>query len=396
MTADRVAVVVLSWNRAEDTLLCLRSLGRADLGGARVIVVDNGSRDGSVEAIHREFPGQRVLALAENRGYAGGNNAGIRVALDEGAEAVLLLNNDTTVAPDFLAPLLQVLEDSPEAAAVSSAVMRMDLPELLDVAYIRVHLDAYPVVRLQGVNALPSEGFTGRCMVEVGTGCSLLVRGEALRRVGLLDEDFFAYHEEVDWCIRARRMGYTILWEPLSRVFHRGSGSTQDLRRRPELAQAPTGGTLPNAEEWDLPWNPVRTYLGARNTVRLVRKHASRREALHFSLSTVAMIPLSLSAILMHREGWFVLQRWSYRDFADAYFVRRHALGRWLAGGGFKRVVATLALVPLWLVDGLWRLPRDLWRAHRDGRTGEMEELIRGLVDGVLGRRIPLKRLRLR
>src|SRR5262249_4020202 len=97
-----VTIVVLNWNRRDDTLVCLESLRQADLGGARVLVVDNGSRDGSVEAIRAAFPEVDVLALPRNEGYAGGNDAGMRWALERGAEAVLLLNNDTRVAPDFL------------------------------------------------------------------------------------------------------------------------------------------------------------------------------------------------------------------------------------------------------------------------------------------------------
>jgi len=96
---------VLNWNGGPDTVDCLESLAQANLDRATVLVVDNGSRDDSLARIRGRFPSQRILVLAENQGYAGGNNAGIRAALDAGAGGVLLLNNDTRVAPDFLQSL---------------------------------------------------------------------------------------------------------------------------------------------------------------------------------------------------------------------------------------------------------------------------------------------------
>src|SRR5262249_10697317 len=93
LTAADVAIIVLHWNKRDVPLACLESLAKADLGGATIWVVDNGSRDGSVEAIRERFPQARIVALPENLGYAGGNNAGTRAALDAGAGAVLLLNN---------------------------------------------------------------------------------------------------------------------------------------------------------------------------------------------------------------------------------------------------------------------------------------------------------------
>src|SRR6185369_1745681 len=112
MRPDQVAIVVLNWNRRADTLACLESLAQAEIGGAALYVVDNGSQDGSAAAVREAYPHVRVIALPENRGFAGGNNAGIRAALDAGAEGVLLLNNDTRVSPDFLAALLAAINSS--------------------------------------------------------------------------------------------------------------------------------------------------------------------------------------------------------------------------------------------------------------------------------------------
>ncbi len=391
LTGADVTIVVLNWNRAEDTAACLASLQAADLGGASITVVDNGSRDGSVEMVRARFPAVRVVALPQNRGYAGGNNAGIRAALDAGAQAVLLLNNDTTVAPDFLVPLLWALNDQPRAAAVASAIHRRDRPEMLDVAFSEVDFRQREAVKIRGVNALPGEGFGGRREVEVAIGCSLLLRAEALRSVGLFDEAYFAYHEDVDWSLRARRAGYVLLYEPFSRVFHRGSSSTAALAAAPAADTRLELPDLPNAEP--LPWNPVRAYLGARNLVRLLRAYATPAERRAFARACLTEIPLELLAVVKQREGWLRLGRWGYRDFAYQHFIERHAILRAPRPGlrgAIEKVAAALVLVP---VDLLWTLPAEIARAHRLGRLAEMIHYLRGLWDGLLNRPLPLERL---
>ncbi len=109
-----VAAVVLSWNRREDTLACLRSLAAAE-PAPRVIVVDNASTDGTSEAVRREFPTVELIENPSNLGFAAGNDVGIQRALAEGADHVLVLNNDTEVEPRFLAPLLDEAAHRPDA-----------------------------------------------------------------------------------------------------------------------------------------------------------------------------------------------------------------------------------------------------------------------------------------
>jgi len=382
MEPRSVTIIVLNWNLRDETLACLESLQQADLGGASVLVVDNGSRDGSVEAIRARMPQVEVVALAENRGYAGGNNAGIRVALARGAEAVLLLNNDTRVVRDFLLPLLWVFDREPRAAAVGSAIHRFDRPEMLDVAYISVCF-AQNVVQLQGVNKLPGHGFTETVAVDAAPGCSLLMRAEALRTVGVFDEEYFAYYEEVDWCIRARRAGWQIFYEPLSRVLHRGSLSTVALQPPAPAADPADAAALKNAEP--PPWNVIRTYLGARNRIRLLRAYATRGEQLAFTRWSLYAVPLEFLAWVMHREGWYALGRWSYPSMLRFYCLERHGGARW----SFAALVRAG-------VDLLWALPRDVWRAHREGRTAQIEAHVRGLLDGLLDRSVDFAALGLR
>jgi len=393
VTAEQVAIVVLNWNRAAEAVACLESLRQADLGGASVLVVDNGSRDGSVETIRRRFPELRVIALPENRGYAGGNNAGIREALEAGAEGVLLLNNDTRVAPDFLVSLLDAMDSSPDCGAVTSAVHRLDRPDMLDVAYTEVNFGVRHAVKIRGVNKLVWQGWDRRLEVPVVTGCSLLLKAEALRTVGLFDEAYFAYHEDVDWCLRARKAGYRFFYEPFSRVYHEGGASTRGFHPRPPPL-ATDEPDLPEAEP--TPWNPVRAYLGARNLVRLLRAYATEEQRRHFVVLCRKELPLEFMGVVMGREGWMTLGRWNWQEFRDWYFIRRHAVLRRRPTGIVAKVMRAIALPVLVPVDLCWSLPRDLWRAWRSGRTREFCEYVRGLVDGYFDRPLPLKRLGLR
>ncbi len=384
-----VTIIVLNWNRRDDTLDCLDSLRRADLGGASILVVDNGSRDGSAAAVRTSHPEVDVLELPRNEGYAGGNNAGIRRALDAGAGAVLLLNNDTRVAPDFLSWLVNLLNMAPRAAAVSSAILRMDSPEVLYEAFLELYF-GHGLVRRRGMNALPGEGYDEVRTIDAGAGCSLLMRGDALRRVGLLDDAFFAYHEEIDWCFRAHRQGYLVYYEPRSRVYHHGSRSTGQRLKTPRHAAA--GEALPNP--LPVAWNPVRTYLGARNAVRFVRKNAGIEQRIGYLFSTLYAVPLEFLAAVMDREDDNAIGAWTYRRALGLYCFHRNgdpaAAGREPDTGSraVRLVAAPVAL--------LWSLPRDACRAHRAGYTAQIEAHVRGLWDGLRNAALPLERLGLR
>jgi GT2 family glycosyltransferase len=395
MRQSAVWIVVLNWNNRDDTLACLESLAKAELAGATVLVVDNGSRDGSAEAVRERFPEFRLLALPENRGFAGGNNAGIRAALDAGAEGVLLLNNDTIVDPTFLFPLVQVFHDNPDAAAASSAIHRLDHPDMLDVAYSTVDFRRREAVRILGVNAVPGlgHGFNVCSEVEVTIGCSMLMSAKALGDVGLFDEAYFAYHEDVDWSLRARKRGYRLFYQPWSRVFHRGSRSTRSLVAAPRDDAPPAEDALPEAEP--MPWNPVRSYLGARNLIRLLKTHATREEKSDFVRSCLWEIPLELLAVIKRKEGWLRLGRWGYKTFLREHFVEPHPSVRSRVDAGSWGAAAPLLLVFV-PIDLMWNLPREIWEAHRQGRLAELRFYLRGLWDGLRDRPLPLAKMGLK
>jgi hypothetical protein len=266
---------------------------------------------------------------------------------------------------------------------------------MYDVAFSEVRFHERDVVQLRGVNVPVSGSFDRRREVEVVVGCSALLKGEALRRVGVFDESYFAYHEDVDWCLRARQAGFELFYEPYSRVYHRGSSSTAGLHPRPPRPpRLPGEVRFPNEEL--PPWNPVRAYLGARNTVRLLRAYATPQERKAFAKHVLRSLPLELTAVVLGREGWMKLGRWSWAELARFYFLDRHGIARERPPDRPGRIARALRLAVLVPLDVLWSIPRDVWQALRLGRARELVEMLRGLRDGVLRRPLPLERLGLR
>jgi GT2 family glycosyltransferase len=219
-----VTAVVLGWNGKDDTLACLRSLVAATYPKLSVVVVDNGSTDGGPEAVADRFPSVRLLRLAENRGFAGGVDAGLAVALESRAAHVLLLNNDATVEPGFLEPLVEAASDDGVGAACA---------QILDAATGTIWYAGAPYDprrghqgRHTGYGLPPLPPDTPPYETDRACGGAMLIPRAALERVGPLDEELFAYAEDVEWSLRARAAGLEILVVPASVVRHRVSASS--------------------------------------------------------------------------------------------------------------------------------------------------------------------------
>ena len=245
-----MTAVVLNWNGLEDTLGCLESLGRLDFEGLSVLVVDNGSRISPRERLASEYPGAGLIENAENLGYSGGNNVGIRRAIDDGAEFVWVLNNDTVVDPSSLTELVAAAGRPPRAAAVGGKVLRAGPADRIWVTWGRV-------TWLQSLIGLVGEGKDDHPRYDVERqvrwipGCSLLLRTEAIGELGGFDEDFFAYHEDVEWAERARRRGWELWYNGRACIRHAVHGSS--------------GG--PDS------YTGFRKYLSARNSMLFARRY---------------------------------------------------------------------------------------------------------------------------
>lgn len=226
MNQPQVAVIVLNWNCREDTLECLYSLADLTYPNYEIIVVDNGSTDGSVEAVREVFPAVRLLVNSDNLGFAGGNNVGIRHALKQDMDYVFVLNNDTTVAPTLLNELVTTAEADSQVGLVGPKIYYYDQRDKL----------WYAGAREQWLRRIP--GTVGLDELDRGQydlpretafiyGTAMLIRRQVLKDVGLFDERFFAYHEDADFCMRARRAGYRCIYNPRGMMWHKVSATTR-------------------------------------------------------------------------------------------------------------------------------------------------------------------------
>jgi GT2 family glycosyltransferase len=316
--APKATIVVLNWNGRDDTLECLQSLRSVDYPRFDIMVVDNGSQDGSVAMITARFPELKVIETGRNLGYAGGNNVGLRHALDHGAEFVLLLNNDTTVHPHFLQELVAVAQDHPDAAFFSPKIYFYAEPGRIWYAGGRWIEDRARFSHVGYGKQDTGENFNAIKEVDYACGCALLVRASAVPRIGLLDERFFLIFEETDWCYRARDAGFKSIFVPRAIVWHKVSTSF--------------GGSA----------SPIFNYFTTRNRLLWGRKHLSaagfialcraiyREEFPPFGIDSGAAgsYPRKLywACVQYYRE---LRKRLATREFrACLYGVRDFALGR--------------------------------------------------------------------
>lgn len=220
----RVVSIVPNWNRRELALDALRSLAALDVPAGyahRLMLVDNGSDDGSVEAVRQALPDVSILALPENVGFARGANAGILSAVELGARWTMLVNNDTLAQPGMLTRLLTAAESRPDVGIVVPTVVYHDRP---DVVWPSAGMRRPWTLAAVDTTAHPPT--TSPYEVEWAVGCCMLVRRELWEAIGLFDTRFRVYYEDHDLCLRARAEGWRILHVPEARIRHRVAAST--------------------------------------------------------------------------------------------------------------------------------------------------------------------------
>lgn len=271
----KVIAVIVNWNNYEDTLVCLNSLKQLNISGYRfsVIIVDNGSTNNSAILIKKAHPWVDLIKTKKNLGYSGGNNIGIRTALNQGADCIWLLNNDTVAEINALTALNNFQDETVGLVGC----------KIYFAAGHEYHRDRYKpnergrVIWFAGgvvdwLNMYTSH--RGVDQIDYGqynlveqtsfiTGCSMFVRSEVLQKIGMLDEKFYLYLEDFDFCQRARAAGYKLIYDPNSIIWHVNAGSS--------------GGA----------GNPMHEYYLTRNRLLIGMRYAPLR-----------------TKIALFREGW--------------------------------------------------------------------------------------------
>jgi hypothetical protein len=248
MGSPLVSVIILNTNRKEDTLAALDSLKKNDYPSLHCIVLDNSSTDGSPEAIEEIYPEVQLVRLEHNLGYAGNNNVGIELALRNGAQWILVLNEDTILAPDCVRFLVEAGLSKPEIGIVGPMIYHFNEPHVIQSA--GGSMDALWRASHMGQNELDHNQYPSVHEVSWISGCAIMVRRELVQQIGSIDERFFYYFEETEWCVRARRAGWKIMHVPAAKIWHKGV--QRDYQPGPNV-----------------------TYYATRNQFLLLSKHAA-------------------------------------------------------------------------------------------------------------------------
>jgi GT2 family glycosyltransferase len=293
-TRPRVVIVVLNWNGKEDTADCIDSLAAITYPNYAILVVDNGSTDGSVEFLKERYPHLEIAENNSNFGFGAGNNVGIEMALNTDSEYVLLLNNDTIVDKHFLDYLVDEAQSDDRIGFVGPKIYRLYEGENPEYAvwntfrWKKMRLDAVERktllhsaggsfdpwlgrIRHRGAAEFDKGQYDERKAVDFVEGSCILAKREVITKIGLLDSAYFAYLEDVDWCLRGQSSGFTTIYVPQAKIWHKTGKSSA---------------------------HPIRTYYVARNTFWLMQKRGTTLQYLAFLLSFMSIkLPLSLIII---------------------------------------------------------------------------------------------------
>ena len=252
---ERVAIILVNWNSFKLTNDCILSLKKIDYKYSDIILVDNGSADGSGEQLKKDHPEIVFIKSIVNTGFTGGNNLGLQYSLDNGYTYSLLLNNDTLTEPDFLTQLVEYMNEHPDTGAIQPRIFFNHNRTLLWNAgsyYSRFWGYTYT----EGYNRVSNTDDEKIKEVDWITGCAFLTRNSILEKIGLLKEKYFIYYEDVDLSFRIKNEGYKLIYYPESVIYHIAGMANKNAVKGKE-------GFL----------NPVVHYLNVRNSIWLIKTY---------------------------------------------------------------------------------------------------------------------------
>jgi GT2 family glycosyltransferase len=277
MRYPSVGVMTLNWNGKDDTIECVESLQGLTYPNYEIIVIDNGSTDGSVSAFRERFPGITIIENGRNLGYAEGFNAGMQYAAEKGFDYFLILNNDTVIDPNALHELVKVAETDSSIGFVSGKVYLYDEPNRLQIAG-RLNHPILLVGDAVGSGELDHGQYDEMREYDFLDDIYWLVRREAFEKTGGYDPNFFLYYEEADWCVRARKAGYGLVYAPRAKLWHKDMGSQ--------------GGKI----------GPTFVYNYTRNEILFIWRNAPKNVFSQYARQLFGSAPRRLARYVKHRQ----------------------------------------------------------------------------------------------
>lgn len=271
MSEPSVFIIIVNWKNWQDTLECLESLRGIDNDNFKTIVVDNCSENESFEkiSIWCEEKGRfSTIKTESNLGFAGGCNIGIRHALSKKADYILLLNNDTIAEPDFLGRMVETSKQSPHAGIIGGKIFQNNSNKLWFLGGKMSWLRGggyHP-----GKNKPDAYKKKGPFEVDFITGCLMLIRATTIEKIGLLDESYFLYNEDADYCLRAKKAGIRMIVVPSSIIYHKENSTIRG-------------------------WMPYHIYYLIRNKLFFVKRHSPNPAILTLFYFIIACIGILLS-----------------------------------------------------------------------------------------------------
>ncbi|MCK5491011.1 MAG: glycosyltransferase family 2 protein [Candidatus Pacebacteria bacterium] len=222
----KVHIILLNWNNEEDTIECIESLKKINYNNYKIIVVDNGSEKESILKIEKQYFDLCIIKNENNLGFAGGNNIGIKYAINNNADYVLLINNDTIVDENFLTELVEVGETDEKNGLLGSKIYFHSEKNLIWSAGGKVNWLKNKGTHI-GLDEIDDGQYDEIKEVDYLTGCCLLIKREVIEKIGVLEEDYFLYYEDTDFSLRAQNVGYKCIYVPASKIYHKISRSTK-------------------------------------------------------------------------------------------------------------------------------------------------------------------------
>jgi GT2 family glycosyltransferase len=313
-----ISVIIVNWNGKDLLTECLDSLRKQTFRDFEIILIDNGSSDGSAEFVRTRFPEVRLVLLPENLGFAGGNNAGIRVS---SGQYVAFLNNDTKADPNWLSSLVRATASGQQVGMWASKILSYSSPSLIDNTGLLLYWDG--LARGRGRLEVDRGQFDQQLEVLFPSGCAGLYRKAMLDEIGLFDEEFFAYADDVDLGLRGRLAGWDCIYVPDAVVYHKYSMSSSA-------------------------YSPMKAFLVERNRIWVLLKYYPCEMVLLSPYFTFKRLVLSLYGALTGKG-------------ASGKFTEQHSLDK-----------AGLILLKAWCaaLGGMHEVLRLRWTFSRKTRLG--------------------------